>query len=157
MNNPKKTILLIDDDANDRLIMERCLRKFGGAATIHVLNDGLEAIAYINGDGKFADREQYAYPTFIITDLKMPHADGFAVLQHLKGNAAWSVIPTIVFSSSLDPEHVQAAYRLGASSYQPKAGDYGTLTEQMKVVHAYWMNCLTPSAGESRTSASLLQ
>ncbi|MFN7141520.1 MAG: response regulator [Limisphaerales bacterium] len=140
----KITILAVDDDPNDRLLIERSLRKVAPDATIHLLEGGDQAIAYLMGEGKFADRSAFAYPTFIITDLKMPGADGFAVLEHIKGNPAWAVIPTVVLSSSADPDDVRTAYLLGASSYQQKPADLNSLTAQMKTLHDYWMNCLVP-------------
>ena len=71
---------------------------FGLTDSVYMVSDGLEAIAYMMGEGKFSDRAKYPYPTFIITDLRMPGADGFAVLEHLKANPAWAIIPTVVLS-----------------------------------------------------------
>jgi two-component system, response regulator len=144
MNNRQITILAVDDDPNDRMFIERCLRKVAPTSVIHLLEGGHEAIAYLMGEGKFSDRGAFAYPTFIITDLKMPGADGFAVLEHIKGNPAWAVIPTVVLSASAHPDDVRTAYLLGASSYQQKPTDFDDLMEQMKTLHAYWMNCLVP-------------
>ena len=76
---------------------------------IQIVRDGIEAIAYMMGEGKYSDRQKYAYPTFIITDLKMPRADGFAVLEFLKGNPQWKVIPTIVLSASADLDDIKTA------------------------------------------------
>ena len=70
---------------------------------IQMVSDGGEAIAYILGEGKYSDRKKFAYPTFIITDLKMPKADGFAVLEFLKSNPKWKMIPTIVLSPGTPP------------------------------------------------------
>jgi CheY-like chemotaxis protein len=142
-------ILLIDDAPDDQELIERALSSLGGDLKIQILNDGLEAIAYMMGEGKFADRALYPYPTFIITDLKMPGADGFAVLEHIKGNPAWAVIPTLVLSSSEDPDDIRTAYLLGASSYQVKAMTYKALVAQMKILHAYWMNCRVPEVDDS--------
>ena len=64
------------------------------------------------GEGKYADRDKFAYPTFIITDLKMPRRDGFAVLGFLKSNPEWAMIPTIVFSGSADLDDIKEAYML---------------------------------------------
>jgi CheY-like chemotaxis protein len=69
------------------------------------------------GRREYADRNAYAYPTFITTDLKMPGADGFAVLEHLKNNPEWAVIPTVVFTASRDLDDIEKAYMLGDSSY----------------------------------------
>src|SRR5688572_4121291 len=93
------TMLLVDDDADFLMFVERAFRKNGITSPIHQVHDGKEAIAYMMGEGKFSDRNVYEYPTFILIDLKMPNTDGFTVLQHLKKNPEWAIIPTVVFSS----------------------------------------------------------
>ena len=77
------TILVVDDDENDRWMIERALRAAGVGGPIYLASDGAEAIAYMMGEGKFSQRGKYAYPTFVMTDLKMPHVDGFGVLEFL--------------------------------------------------------------------------
>jgi CheY-like chemotaxis protein len=114
-----------------------------------MLDDGVEAIEYMMGEGKFKDRQKYAYPTFILTDLKMPRKDGFAVLEFLKANPEWAVIPTIVFSASADLDDIKKAYMLGASSYHVKPRTHGALMHQMLVLHAYWMTCEVPEVDTS--------
>jgi CheY-like chemotaxis protein len=139
------TILVVDDDPNDLHLTEHALRHSGVTAPIHLCHDGLEAIAYMMGEGQYADREKYAYPTFIITDLKMPGADGFAVLEHLRGNPEWAVIPTVVFSGSKDLDDIKKSYMLGASSYHVKPESLAALRRQMKVLHEYWLTCEVPA------------
>ena len=143
------TILVVDDDANDLHLTERALRHNGVTSPIHLCHDGLEAIAYMMGKGQYADREKFAYPTFIITDLKMPGADGFAVLEHLKGNPEWAVIPTVVFSGSQDLDDIKKSYMLGASSYHVKPSSTDALRRQMKVLHDYWLTCEVPAVDSS--------
>ncbi len=101
------------------------------------------------GEGRFADREAHPYPTFIITDLKMPVADGFSVLEHLKGNPAWAVIPVVVMTSSTDKDDIKKAYMLGASAYHRKPNDAGGLVHQFKIMHDYWMTCEVPQVDMS--------
>src|SRR4051794_25068254 len=96
------TILVVEDDQNDQFLIKRAFRSAGVTGPIQIMNDGEEAIAYMMGEGKFADRHAYAYPTFVMTDLKMPKVDGFGVLEFLKGNPEWAIIPTVVFSASSD-------------------------------------------------------
>ena len=86
MTRYQKTILVVEDQPNDRALIEMAFRQVGVTGPIHLLSDGEEAIAYMMGEGQYADRQKYAYPSFIITDLKMPCADGFDVLDHLKSN-----------------------------------------------------------------------
>src|ERR1700743_1938888 len=83
-------ILVIEDDPNDQILIERAFRAVGVVDPIQIVNDGAEAIAYMMGEGKYSDRQKFTYPTFVVTDLKMPHADGFAVLEFLKSNPEWA-------------------------------------------------------------------
>ena len=143
------TILVVEDDPNDRFFVERGFRAIGVTDPIHLLADGNDAIAYLMGEGKYADRNKFAYPTFIITDLKMPGADGFAVLEFLKGNPKWAVIPTIVLSASYDPDDIKKSYMLGASSYHVKPNTNKALENQLRVIHDYWMTCEVPEVDAS--------
>jgi len=136
--------MIVDDNPNDLLFIERAFREIGVKDSIHKITGGQEAISYMRGEGKYADRSTYAYPTFIATDLKMPGTDGFAVLEHLKNNPEWAVIPTVVLSSSRDLDDIKKAYMLGASSYHVKPNSLDALRQQLKVLHDYWMTCEVP-------------
>jgi len=141
--------MVVDDDPNDLIFIEKAFRAIGVKDPIHTINGGLEAIAYMMGEGKFSDRNLYAYPTFITTDLKMPGADGFAVLEHLKQNPEWAVIPTVVLTSSADLDDIKKAYMLGASSYHLKPSSPADLRRQLKVLHDYWLTCEVPEVDSS--------
>ena len=149
MKHYHSTIMVVDDDPNDLIFIEKAFRAIGVKDPIHTINGGLEAIAYMMGEGKFSDRNLYAYPTFITTDLKMPGADGFAVLEHLKQNPEWAVIPTVVLTSSSDLDDIKKAYMLGASSYHLKPSSPADLRRQLKVLHDYWLTCEVPEVDSS--------
>lgn len=138
------TIMVVEDDPNDQFLIERAFRKIGVTDPIQIVNNGVEAIAYMKGEGKYADRKKFAYPTFIMTDLKMPLSDGFAVLDFLKSNPEWKVIPTIVLSASSDLDDIKKSYMLGASSYHVKPHNQEELQNQLAVINAYWMTCQVP-------------
>lgn len=144
MTNYQATILLVEDDPHDQTFILKAFRDLGLTSPIHVVSDGLDAIAYMMGEGKYSNRGLYPYPTFIMTDLKMPRADGFEVLEHLKSNPSWAVIPTVVLSSSSDPDDIRTAYLLGASSYHLKPSGFDALRSQPKILHDYWMPCQVP-------------
>ena len=144
MKNYRTTILLVDDDPHFLGFVELALRQNGVTTPIQKTSDGEEAIAYLMGQGKFSDRIAYPYPTFVVTDLKMPRADGFAVLRHLKKNPEWAIIPTVVFSASDDEDDIKKSYMLGASSYHVKPMGLEKLRQQMKILHDYWMTCECP-------------
>ena len=144
MKKYHSTILIVDDEPNDRVLIESAFREVGVTDPIHTVNGGKEAIAYMMGEGKYSDRVLYAYPTFITIDLKMPGADGFAVLEHIKNNPAWAIIPTVILTSSNDLDDIKNAYMLGASSYHVKPNSHDDLRKLLKVLHDYWMTCEVP-------------
>ena len=143
------TIMVVEDDANDQFLIQDAFREIGVTDPIQLVASGAQAIAYMMGDGKFADRQKYAYPTFIMTDLKMPNGDGFSVLEFLKGNPQWKVIPTIVLSASADLDDIKKSYMLGASSYHVKPQSHEQLRNQLKVINDYWMTCQVPEVDSS--------
>jgi CheY-like chemotaxis protein len=144
MGKQKNDILLVDDDLSDIELILRAFKACGVSSKISYVTDGLQAIAYLLGEGIYSDRDQYPYPSFIITDLKMQGIDGLGVLEHLKANPAWAIIPTVVLSSSEDPDDIRNAYLLGASSYHVKPDKYENLCYLVKTLYAYWMTCAIP-------------
>jgi len=144
MKKYHSTILVVDDEPNDHTFIESSFRAIGVTDPIHAVHSGGEAISYMMGEGKYSDRAIYAYPTFITIDLKMPGKDGFAVLEFLKKNPEWAIIPTVILTSSRDLDDIKRAYRLGASSYHVKPSSLDALREQLKVLHDYWMTCEVP-------------
>ena len=116
--------MVVEDNPDDQFLIEHGFRKLGVTGPIHVVSDGVEAIAYMCGEGKYADRSKFPYPTFVTTDLKMPRADGFAVLEFLKKNPAWRVIPAVVLSASSDLDDIKKRLcaRSELVSYQASSG-----------------------------------
>jgi CheY-like chemotaxis protein len=149
MKKYHSTILVVDDDPHDLFFIESAFRTIGVKDPIHAIHGGQEAIAYMMGEGKYSDRSVYAYPTFITTDLKMPGTDGFAILEHLKKNPAWAVVPTVVLSASRDLDDIKKAYMLGASSYHVKPTSIDDLRQLLKVVHDYWLTCEVPEVDDT--------
>lgn len=149
MGSYNKTILIVEDEEADGFFIENAFRDNGVTGPIHRVHSGSEAITYLMGEGKYSDRKKFAFPTFIITDLKMVDGDGFEVLHHLKTNPEWSIIPTVVLTSSVDPDDIKKAYMLGASSFHRKPSGYEELRQQLRVLHAYWMTCCVPEVDET--------
>ena len=139
------TILAIDDSEDDQALITRAFRQNGLTCPINWVRNGDEAIAYLKGEGRFSDRSRFAYPTFVMTDLKMPCGDGFSVLQHLTSTPEWAVIPTVVFSASEDLDDIKRSYMLGAGSYIVKPSNFAEMRECLRVFYDYWMWCETPA------------
>ena len=138
------TLLLVDDTPDDRFLMEKCFRAFNTAYRIQPLPNGREAIRYLKGEGKYADRATFEFPSYIITDLNMPQGDGFEVLEFLKKNPALSVIPVVMLSSSDEADDIRHAYLLGASSFFVKPHNHADLRKLLKKIHEYWAECEVP-------------
>ena len=133
MNPP--TILLIEDDSNDMLLLQRAFRRAGISHPLQIVSDGDQAVSYLRGDQQFADRAVHPLPSLILLDLKLPRRSGLEVLQWLRQEASEDVkkIPVIVLTSSRLSEDVDQAYSLGANSYMAKpSGNYDGLAEMVK-------------------------
>ena len=103
--------LIIEDDENDILLIKRALRKNGLSLPIQIVRNGEEAVAYLKGVGEFSNRINFPFPSFIMTDLKMPISGGFEVLAWLKSHPECSVVPVIVLSSSTQEKDIKTAWK----------------------------------------------
>jgi CheY-like chemotaxis protein len=149
MKSKTAAILIVDDNPNEQILFTRALRKLGIPNPIRCVSSGNKAIAYLNGDGMYADRSGFPYPTFILTDLKMPDGDGFRLLEDLKANPDWAVIPTVVFSGSTDTDDIKKCFMLGASSYFVKPSTLDELQSMIKILYDYWNMGQTPETDDS--------
>lgn len=134
MNVPNQTILLVEDDSNDVLLLQRAFRRAGLTHALQVVSDGDQAVAYLGGDGQFADRTKHPLPALILLDLKLPRRSGLEVLEWLRNQPPEiKSLPVIVLTSSRLSEDVDRAYGLGANSYMAKpSGNYDGLAEMVK-------------------------
>lgn len=143
MQRAKPTILVVDDDENDRMFIAAAFSAIG-VSKVQSVECGDAAIEYLAGTGIYSDRSVYPYPGFVITDLKMPQGDGFAVLEHLKATPEWAIIPTVVLTGSQDNDDIKKAYWLGASAYHVKPSSPEGLRTLVKALHSYWLMCEVP-------------
>lgn len=140
----RPVILIVEDDAEDRYLLQNAFEHVGVTDTVHTVSDGQEAIEYLSGKGQFADRHKFRFPTLLLLDLKMPRMDGLEFLGYIKHNPSLRVIPTIVFTSSDRREDIQNAYQLGANSYIVKGRTFEMICSQLKFMYAYWMRVEVP-------------
>jgi CheY-like chemotaxis protein len=125
------TILLVEDDPNDVLLMQRAFEKARLANPLRIVRDGEEAIDYLAGEGIYSDREKYPIPLLVLLDLKMPKRSGFEVLAWLRSQEYLSSLPVVVLTSSEEVPDVAKAYRLGANSYLVKPAQLDDLVQMM--------------------------
>src|SRR5213083_2171116 len=139
MNTSGYTILLVEDDSNDVLLMQRAFRKANLTHPVQVARDGQEAIEYLNHQGNFADVTRYPTPTLMLLDLKMPRKNGFETLEWLRQQPGLKRIVVIVLSSSSETADIKRAYDLGANSYLVKPGDFQSLVDRVSLLANYWL------------------
>jgi CheY-like chemotaxis protein len=132
-------ILLVEDDPNDILLMQRAFRKANLTIPLHVACDGLEAIEYLTHRGKFADAWRYSLPTLMLLDLKMPRKNGFETLEWLRKQPGLKRLVVVVLTSSSEQADINRAYELGANSYLVKPGDFQTLVDLVSALASYWL------------------
>ena len=139
MTDRSAPVLVAEDDANDVLLLRRACRKARLINPLQVVTDGDDAIAYLRGDGEYADRDRYPLPVLLLLDLKMPRRSGFEVLEWLKAESPLKRLPVVVFTSSRESVDVQRAYDLGANSYLVKPGSPDDLIRMVQSLDLYWM------------------
>jgi CheY-like chemotaxis protein len=132
------SILHVEDDPNDVLLVERALRKFDQSTHIHAVSDGDKALLYLSGSEEFANRERFPFPNLVLLDLKMPRKSGLEVLAWIRGQPALRRVIVVIFTSSKHDQDVNKAYELGANSYLVKPVGFESLSETIKTVNHYW-------------------
>ncbi len=138
-NNSKYAILLVEDNPNDVFLIKRAFERTKILNPIYVVEDGDEAIAYLEGKEKYADRKNYPFPFLILLDLKLPKKSGFEVLGWIKKKEKLKRIPVVVLTSSSESPDINKAYDLGANSYLVKPVSFENLFEMIKTLGLYWM------------------
>ncbi|MGV3774447.1 MAG: response regulator [Verrucomicrobiales bacterium] len=133
------TILHVEDDPNDVLLLQRAFKKSNVAASVHAVNDGDKAVAYLSGVDAFQDREKYPLPNLALLDLKMPRKSGLEVLQWVRSQPELKRLIVVVFTSSKHDEDINRAYDYGANSYLVKPVGFDALVQLVKTLDEYWI------------------
>ncbi|HET7624043.1 MAG TPA: response regulator [Verrucomicrobiae bacterium] len=141
-------VLLVEDDLNDIFLVKRAFKMARLETPLQVVTDGEDAIRYLKGEGKFADRETYPLPHLVVMDIKMPRRTGFEVLEWIKTDGTLRRIPVIIVSSSDRPQDVNRAYELGANAYMVKPMDFLEVEHLFESITHYWgLECAKPELG----------
>lgn len=133
-----QTILLVDDNDEDRHSTVRALRKAGLSNNIELCESGDEALDYLYRRNGFADLACSPRPGMILLDLEMPGLDGRDVLTRIKDDEALKTIPVIVLTSSSAAPDIERCYALGANSYLQKPISFTALVEAIQRLADYW-------------------
>jgi CheY-like chemotaxis protein len=132
-----QTVLLVDDSENDLLLLRRAFKKGELNFSQREVHNGEEAIAYLSGEGVYADRIAHPLPCLILLDLNMPMKSGFEVLEWIAAQPPLRRLATIVLTASLRQEDVLRAFKLGATAYLVKPSNLQALADMVRSLSAW--------------------
>jgi two-component system response regulator len=156
-----KPILQVEDDPNDVFFLQHAMKKAGVANPVQVATDGQQAIDYLRGIGKFADRQKFPLPCLILLDLKLPLVMGLDVLKWIRQESGMAVAVVMLTASGADTD-IATAYRLGANGFLIKPSEVDKLVEMAKAINAFWLTynslpwetCREPAAASTRSATT---
>jgi len=132
------TILLAEDDPDDRLMATEALEESRLANDLHIVENGEELMDYLYRRGKFAGMARWFLPGLILLDLNMPKKDGREALKEIKADPNLRRIPIVVLTTSDEEEDIFRTYDLGVNSFITKPVSFESLVEIMKTLKLYW-------------------
>jgi CheY-like chemotaxis protein len=132
------TILMADDDEDDRMLAREALEECRLANNLHFVEDGEELMDYLCHRGQYSISANSPRPGLILLDLNMPRKDGREALQEIKADPDLRQIPIVILTTSQAEEDIYRTYDLGANSYITKPVTFESLVDVMKALGRYW-------------------
>jgi len=132
-------ILLVEDEENDVFLMRRAFAKTSFQVDLRVATDGREALRYLYGEGKYADRERHPLPCLTLLDLNLPYVHGLDVLKQIREEPDLRKLIVVVLTSSLADSDIEQAYDLGANSYLTKPNALEGFQDLAEDIGHYWL------------------
>ena len=132
-----REILLVEDSLGDVRLIREALREIGGDHSLHVVNDGVEALAFLRRKGAF---ESAPRPDLILLDLNLTKKNGREVLSEIKADAGLRDIPVVVLTISTAEEDILTAYRLQANCHVIKPVNLDQFFLVVQSIERYWLS-----------------
>jgi two-component system, response regulator len=134
-----KVILLVEDNPDDELLTMRALRKNNVLNKVVVARDGVEALDYLFGTGRYSGRDTAVMPQLILLDLKLPKIDGLEVLKRLRADERTRLLPVVILTSSREEQDMLDGYGFGANSYVRKPVNFEQFVQAVEQLKLYWL------------------
>jgi two-component system, response regulator len=134
-----KVILLAEDNPDDVQLTLRALKKSKIMNEVVVAQDGIEALEYLFGTGKYAGRDTKVLPQVVLLDLKMPRMDGLETLQRIRNDERTKLLPVVILTTSSEDRDRIESYTVGANSYIRKPVDFNQFAEAINQLGLYWL------------------
>jgi two-component system, response regulator len=141
------SILMADDDPDDRMLMQEALAENKIANSIYFVENGEELLDYLNKTGKYKN-EKCVTPGIIFLDLNMPKVDGRQALKHLKADPLLRKIPIIILTTSKAELDILESYELGVNSFISKPVRFDELVEVTREISTYWFGTVSLPASK---------
>ena len=138
-HNRPVTILMADDDPDDRELTREAFEESKVANDLRFVEDGEELLDYLHRRGKYVDPASSPRPSIILLDLNMPKKDGREALREIKADPQFRPIRVIIMTTSKAEEDILRAYDLSASSYITKPVTFAGLIDVIKTLGKYWL------------------
>jgi len=142
-----RTILLVEDNADDEELTLRALARNNISNDVTVVRDGQEAIDWLEGSGTYSSRNPSDVPALILLDLKLPKIDGIEVLRRLRANPRTAIVPVVILTSSKEDRDRTSGYLSGANSYVQKPVDFTSFVDAVRQLGMYWLVLNEPPPG----------
>jgi len=133
-------ILLVEDSPTDVLLAREALEHAKVLNTLHVVDDGVEALEFLRARGKYSGA---ARPDLVLLDLNLPRKDGREVLAEIKADPSLKLIPVVVLTTSKAEEDILRAYGLHANCYVTKPVDFDQFTNVVKAIENFWFTVVS--------------
>ena len=146
------TILMADDDPDDRLLAAEALRESRVGNDLRFVEDGEQLLDYLRRRGRWADPAQSPRPGLVLLDLNMPRKDGREALAEIKADPELRRIPVVVLTTSRAQADVLRSYDLGANSFITKPVTFQGLVDAMRVLGRYWIEIVELPPAETGTT-----
>lgn len=132
-------IVLVEDNPYDAELTLRALKNRGLANKVIVFPDGVEALEFLFGNGKFAGRDLTVRPKVIFLDLKLPKMNGLEVLGKIRAEERTKTIPVVILTSSQEESDIVKSYNLGVNSYLVKPVEFDKFFQAVEELGLYWL------------------
>ena len=152
-NGKPITILMADDDADDRMLVRDAFGESRLNNDLHFVENGEELLDYLFRRGKFANLKDTPYPGLILLDLNMPKKDGREALAEIKAHPDLRRIPIVILTTSRAEEDILRTYDLGANSFITKPVTFENLVHVVQVLGNYWVE-IVELPGSSASAAA---
>lgn len=133
-------VLLIEDNPGDVRLTQEAFQEVGGDIDLEVVTDGVEGMAFLQKEGKYAEKPK---PDLILLDLNLPKWNGRQVLEKIKADETFRLIPVVVLTTSTASTDVLASYGLRANCFVNKPVDFDSFFQIISRIKAFWLETVT--------------